>query len=262
MKTKIILTALTAMMITHDGLNAQTAKAPKKMLVAYFSHSGNTRTVAEQIREATGADIFEIEPAAAYPTNYQAVVDQAKKEVNSGFKPALKSKPENLGKYDIIFVGSPCWWYTIAPPVATFLSSYDLSGKTIAPFMTHEGSRMGHSEADIKKLCAGATLLPGLPVPGRQRARGRSGSGQMVAKNRSDRINFIILPRGHRHDNKSTITSGVHGTFPHSDGPNSTDIYSRKHQGLARMIEPGFRQTIYTFVVMNATFTFLTPATG
>ena len=90
MKTKIILTALTAMMITHDGLNAQTAKAPKKMLVAYFSHSGNTRTVAEQIREATGADIFEIEPAAAYPTNYQAVVDQAKKEVNSGFKPALK----------------------------------------------------------------------------------------------------------------------------------------------------------------------------
>ena len=108
MKTKIILTALTAMMITHDGLNAQTAKAPKKMLVAYFSHSGNTRTVAEQIREATGADIFEIEPAAAYPTNYQAVVDQAKKEVNSGFKPALKSKPENLGKYDIIFVGSPC----------------------------------------------------------------------------------------------------------------------------------------------------------
>ena len=139
------------MKITHDGLNAQTAKAPKKMLVAYFSHSGNTRTVAEQIREATGADIFEIEPAAAYPTNYQAVVDQAKKEVNSGFKPALKSKPENLGKYDIIFVGSPCWWYT---------------GKTIAPFMTHEGSRMGHSEADIKKLCAGATLLPGLPVRG------------------------------------------------------------------------------------------------
>ena len=56
--------------------------------------------------------------------------------------------------------------YTIAPPVATFLSSYDLSGKTIAPFMTHEGSRMGHSEADIKKLCAGATLLPGLPVRG------------------------------------------------------------------------------------------------
>ena len=84
------------MMITHDGLNAQTAKAPKKMLVAYFSHSGNTRTVAEQIREATGADIFEIEPAAAYPTNYQAVVDQAKKEVNSGFKPALKSKPRKI----------------------------------------------------------------------------------------------------------------------------------------------------------------------
>ena len=166
MKTKIILTALTAMMITHDGLNAQTAKAPKKMLVAYFSHSGNTRTVAEQIREATGADIFEIEPAAAYPTNYQAVVDQAKKEVNSGFKPALKSKPADLGKYDVIFVGSPCWWYTIAPPVATFLTSYDLSGKTIAPFMTHEGSRMGRSETDIRRLCPGATVRSGVPIRG------------------------------------------------------------------------------------------------
>ena len=68
--------------------------------------------------------------------------------------------------YDVIFVGSPCWWGTVAPPVATFLAAYDWSGKTVAPFMTHGGSRMGRSEDDIEKLCPGATLLGGLPVRG------------------------------------------------------------------------------------------------
>ena len=68
--------------------------------------------------------------------------------------------------YDVVFVGSPCWWGTVAPPVATFLAAYDWSGKTVAPFMTHGGSRMGRSEDDIEKLCPGATLLGGLPVRG------------------------------------------------------------------------------------------------
>lgn len=66
----------------------------------------------------------------------------------------------------MIFVGSPCWWSTVAPPVATFLADWDWAGKTVVPFMTHEGSRMGRSEEDIRKLCAGATLLGGLPLRG------------------------------------------------------------------------------------------------
>ena len=66
----------------------------------------------------------------------------------------------------MIFVGSPCWWSTVAPPVATFLAGCDWAGKTVVPFMTHEGSRMGRSEEDIRKLCAGATLLGGLPLRG------------------------------------------------------------------------------------------------
>ena len=136
------------------------------MLVAYFSHSGNTREVARQISEATGGDLFEIVPATPYPTEYRAVVDQGKKEIEAGVRPALKNPVGDLSQYDVIFVGSPCWWATVAPPVATFLTSCDLAGKTVVPFMTHEGSRMGRSEEDIRKLCAGATLLGGLPLRG------------------------------------------------------------------------------------------------
>ena len=167
MKAKLLL--LISMVGIGGCSQSQTqtqTETKKNILVVYFSHTGNTRVIAEQIRNATDADIFEIQPVKDYPTDYQTLVDQAQKEINADYKPELKAKVENIGQYDVIFVGSPCWWGTIAPPVATFLSSYDLSGKTIAPFMTHEGSGMGHSEADIKKLCPKSTVLEGLPIKG------------------------------------------------------------------------------------------------
>lgn len=166
MKTHFILLLLTTILLTNMKMQAQLSPETRKILVVYFSHSGNTREIANQIKNATGADIFEIQPLKPYPTEHQAVVDQAKKEINAGYKPALKTKPENIGAYDVIFAGSPNWWTTIAPPVAAFLSGYDLSGKTIVPFITHEGSRMGHSASDIKKICPESTVLDGLPVRG------------------------------------------------------------------------------------------------
>ena len=81
-------------------------------------------------------------------------------------RPALKNPVGDLSQYDVIFVGSPCWWATIAPPVATFLTSCDLAGKTVVPFMTHEGSGMRHSEADIRRLCPRSTVPDGLAVRG------------------------------------------------------------------------------------------------
>lgn len=157
MKKFIIL--LSALFTANAAVNAKT-------LVVYYSHSGNTRVVAEQIAKDTGGDIFEIVPVKAYPEEYRTLTDQAKKEINENHKPAIKGKVADISQYDVIIVGSPCWWSTIAPPVATFLSSYDLSGTTVVPFMTHGGSGMGHSEADIKKLCPKSTLLEGLPVSG------------------------------------------------------------------------------------------------
>ena len=133
----------------------------KKILVVYFSHSGNTREIARQIQEATGADVFEIVPVDPYPTDYDAVVDQAKHELRTEYRPILKSNGPELKAFDAIFVGSPNWWSTIAPPVMTWLSAHDLSGKTIVPFITHEGSRQAKSVQDVKRLSPGATLLDG-----------------------------------------------------------------------------------------------------
>jgi len=166
MRTRSFLIAIVAMLLSGIGMQAQSASASKKILVVYFSHSGNTKVIANQIKDLTDGDIFEILPAKAYPSDYQACVDQAKKEINANYKPTLKTKLKNISSYDMIFVGSPCWWATMAPPVATFLSSYDFTGKTIVPFMTHEGSRMGRYASDIKKLCPKAKILEGLPVRG------------------------------------------------------------------------------------------------
>lgn len=147
--------------------NAQTTTTTeKKMLIIYYSWGGNTRHLAQEIQKATGADLVEITPDKAYPNDYQAVVDQAKKEINAGYKPTLKTKVNHIEQYDVIFIGSPNWWSTIAPPVATFLSDYDLSDKTIVPFMTHGGGRWGHSIADLKKLCPSSTFLEGYAVNG------------------------------------------------------------------------------------------------
>jgi len=140
--------------------------ATKKNLVVYFSHSGNTREVANQIQKNIGGDIFEIQSEVPYSDDYDTVVAQAKKEIENNHNPALKSKVKNIESYDTIFIGSPCWWSTVAPPVKTFLLEYDLSGKTIVPFMTHEGSGLGKSVDDISKMCSKSNVLEGLAVRG------------------------------------------------------------------------------------------------
>ncbi|MBP2635277.1 MAG: hypothetical protein H6Q72_1184 [Firmicutes bacterium] len=138
----------------------------KKALVVYYSYTGNTRALAEQIRQSVDGDIFEIQPVTPYSTDYDTVVNQGKKEVESGYKPPLKKKVDNLSSYEVIFVGTPIWWYTIAPPVATFLSESELAGKTIIPFCTHGGYGAGHSLEDIKKLAPKSQVLDELVLSG------------------------------------------------------------------------------------------------
>jgi flavodoxin len=146
---------------------AATGTGKTNVLIIYYSRSGNTREIANQIHDRVGGDIIELQTVEPYPDEYDAVTKQAKQELNSGYKPALKTKIENIGSYDVIFVGSPIWWGTIAAPVKTFLSEYDLSGKTIVPFITHAGSGLGRSVTDIATLCPNSTILDGLAVWGR-----------------------------------------------------------------------------------------------
>jgi len=136
------------------------------ILVAYFSRSGNTRVVANQIHKTIGGDIFEIIAVDPYPRDYDEVVERAGKELREQYRPKLKTKVENMASYNVVFVGYPNWWGTIPMPVATFLSEYDFTGKTIVPFCTNEGSRFGQSITHIKKLCPRSTILDGLAVRG------------------------------------------------------------------------------------------------
>jgi flavodoxin len=132
----------------------------KKILVAYYSHSGTTKRVAEKIQQTAGGDLFEIKEAIPYPSEYSAV-KQAKKEIANGFKPALKDNGSDISSYDLIILGSPNWWSTIAPPVATFLAEVDFTGLTIAPFITHGGGGLNCTVSDIRKLCPGVNVLEG-----------------------------------------------------------------------------------------------------
>lgn len=137
-----------------------------KILVAYFSQSGDTRKIAKLIRQKTDGKIFEIEPETPYQGEYDAVLERAKGEIENGIRPPLKAVPDSFDSYDTIFVGSPNWWSKVAPPVATFLSSGDLSGKTIIPFCTHGGGGVGEIAKDIAELCPASKLKPGFTLPG------------------------------------------------------------------------------------------------
>lgn len=136
-----------------------------RKLVAYFSATGVTAKVAENLSEAIGADIFEIEPAVAYTT---PDLDWRNKQSRSSIemsdaasRPAISVKRDNMDEYDTVFVGFPIWWYVAPTIINTFLESYDLTGKTIIPFATSGGSGMGKTNEKLLPSCQDAKLLEG-----------------------------------------------------------------------------------------------------
>ena len=149
-------------------------------LVIYFSRSGenyfggqlkniekgNTEVIAEYIQELAGDDLFKVEPAVEYPADYMQCIDVAKKEQQDGARPEIKETLDDISSYDTIYIGFPNWWGTLPMAMFTQLEQLDFSGKTVKPFVTHEGSGFGSSARDIKKLCAGADIKKGLSIPG------------------------------------------------------------------------------------------------
>jgi flavodoxin len=153
---------------------AGTGIGGRKILITYFSRTGNTREIANQIHEIVGGEIIELQTVKPYPEDYEAIKKQAMQELDSGFKPELKTKVKEIRSYDVIFVGTPIWWSTMSTPVKSFLSQYDLSGKTIVPFVTHGGSGLGRSISDIQALCPHSTILDGLAVWGKEAKTARN----------------------------------------------------------------------------------------
>ncbi len=128
----------------------------KRMLVVYYSVSnGNTRRIARQMADAAGADLAEIQTVQPYEGTYPDIVEQGKREVDRGYRPALKPLSVRPEDYDVIAVGTPAWWYTMAPAVAAFLDAHDWKGRMVIPFQTH-GGWPGHTLKDMKAACRGA----------------------------------------------------------------------------------------------------------
>lgn len=142
---------------------------------------GNMQYLAEYIAEATGGDIHQIITEKQYPSDYRDTTDLAAEEQAADERPALSSQVENMEQYDIIFLGYPNWWGTLPQAVMSFLDSYDFSGKTIIPFCSHGGSRLGRGPGDIEALCPDATLLEGLAVSGSNVANAQSDVQSWIA---------------------------------------------------------------------------------
>ena len=130
-----------------------------KILVAYYSYSGNTKEVAEAIHERVGGDLFEIKAEGTYPEEYRPMTMQAKKEIEEGFRPKLTTSVADMAQYDVVFIGSPNWWGTITPQVSSFLENYDLSGKTVIPFITHGSGGEQNTITDLAKQCKGCNVV-------------------------------------------------------------------------------------------------------
>ncbi len=137
-------------------------KGDSNVLVAYFSWSGNGQQMAGWISEETGGELFRIVPSESYGEDFDSCADRAKNELDNEIRPELSEHidAETMARYDVIYLGFPVWWYDLPMPVWTFLEEYDLSGKTVIPFFSHNGSSNGaNSVKRVAELADGATVL-------------------------------------------------------------------------------------------------------
>ena len=137
----------------------------KKILIAYYSRSGNTKTIAKEIQKQTNAEMFELIPPQKYPSGYDEMTEFAKKEIEQNTTPPLKEN-KDISSYDVIFVGTPIWWCKMATPVKSFLKENNFEGKTIVPFVTHGGGGGYSISKDMQKLAPKAKVLNQFTVYG------------------------------------------------------------------------------------------------
>ncbi len=141
-----------------------TGEADPKSLVVYFSWSGNTESVAQEIAAQTGAEVFKIEPQEPYTDDYDELLDIAQEEQRNSARPAIAGSIEDLDSYEVIYLGFPNWWGDMPMILYTFLEEYDLTGKTVAPFVTSGGSGFSNTVSAMKSLEPEASFLDGLSL--------------------------------------------------------------------------------------------------
>lgn len=134
------------------------------ILILYFSMTGNTEAVANFIHDEVGGDIVKLETQETYPDDYNDLLDVAQEEQSENARPELSTTIDNLDEYDTIFLGYPIWWGDMPMAIYSFLDNYDLSGKTIAPFVTSGGSGLSGTPSNIKNEEPNANVVEGLSI--------------------------------------------------------------------------------------------------
>ena len=163
--------------VKEETSQVETTTSEDKALIVYFSRAGenygvgivekgNTQKVAEIMQEETGADIFRIETVKEYPVSYDETLEVATAERNNNERPELKTSIDDFDSYSTIILGYPIWWGDMPMAVYTFLESYDFSGKTIYPFVTHGGSGLAGTIQSIQETVSNATVKDGLAIQG------------------------------------------------------------------------------------------------
>lgn len=148
----------------------------KKSLIIYFSRAdenysvgyitkGNTKIIAEYIKEIVGADIFKVEPLNPYPVNYMECIEEAKIRTREHNAP-IKNNIPDISSYEVIYIGSPIYWGGMPEELFTALKPLNFNGKIIRPFTTHEGSGLSNVPKQLKEICVGAEVMDGLAIQG------------------------------------------------------------------------------------------------
>ncbi|MCR5658374.1 MAG: NAD(P)H-dependent oxidoreductase, partial [Bacteroidales bacterium] len=167
---RLLVLAIVAMAAVSCGPKKENQKeeAPKaetpKVLVLYYSQTSNTKAVATEIATRLGADIEEIVPTKPYDEDFQATIERCKQDREQGIVPEIQPLAADIAKYDVVFLGYPVWFGTYAPPVITFLSQVDLSGKKVVPFCTFGSGGLESSMKDLAEAQPKAEILPGYGV--------------------------------------------------------------------------------------------------
>lgn len=152
-------------MLSQLCIAQETVDKSPNILIVYLSRTNNTKVVAELIHEKVAGELVALELTNPYPENYNAIVAKVAEENRTGFLPTLKTKVD-ITKYDTVFLGFPTWGMQLPPPIKTFLSQYNLKGKTVIPFNTNAGYGIGSSIRTIRELCPGSKLLKEFSITG------------------------------------------------------------------------------------------------
>lgn len=182
--TRAIITVLLAVLTAGTACGQNKNNMSQKALIVFFSHAGenysvgninvgNTKIVADYISEITGADQFEIIAEKNYDMPYMDLIKVAQDEAKTRELPAYKGDVD-IAPYDIIFIGGPIWWGTYPHVMFTFFKDHDLSGKTVIPFTTHEGSGLASTVRDVKKVWPKATVKDGFAIYGHEVRSGKA----------------------------------------------------------------------------------------